>query len=239
MSEEEKKNGPQHLKPVYQHVIDPGYGSGESIFVITTEPPSDKSYFAANEARRMVRELRPGEEKETFKERFKKLMDKLSIPAEISIEKQNAKKMEEEPVIPLFLKGKKMDGNFNVYGDGDMDDGIADTMEIQGPVSRSMRSYLKRVSKEMRETDVAIDRAIANGNSEQAEFLSNQWNTQRGKLLVYLRKNRVRVCPMRQKDKEKIMGRAEAIEYKQEKNKGIVRPKTRGYCRELTRMKDY
>lgn len=239
MNDEEKRNGPEHVKPVYQHVIEPGYGSGESIFVVTTEPPSDKSYFAANEARRLVREMRPGDEKEGFKERFKKLMDKLSIPAELSFEKQTAKKMEEEPVIPLFIKGKKMDRNFNVYGDGDIDDGIADTMEIQGPVSRSMRSYLKRVSKEMRDTDVAIDRAIANGNAEQAEFLSNQWDSQRGKLLVYLRKNRIRVCPMRKKDKEKIIGKAEVVEYKQEKNKGIERPKTRGHGRELVRTKDY
>lgn len=241
-TEENKKDGPEHVKSVYQHVIDPGYQTGEAIFVLCQEPPSDKTNFAANEARRLKHELTPDQAKEDWKEAFKKLMDKLKIPAELSMEEQTAKKREQEPIIPLMLrngKQKNMENGFTLCGDGDMDDSLADSMEIEGPISRSTRNYLRRMAKEMRETDVAINRAIENGNAEQAEFLSNQWDTQRGNLLIYLRRNKIRVCPMRKKDKEKIMGKAEVVEYKQEKNKGITHPKTRGHSRELTRMKEY
>ena len=240
--DESKKEGPELVKPVYQHLIDPGYQSGEAVFVLCAEPPSDKTYFAANEARRLKRELTPDVTQKSWQEEFKKLMDKLKIPAELSIEKQTAKTREAEPVIPLLLKNGKQKGmqsDFNLCGDGDMDDSLADTMEIEGPISKSTRNYLRRMAKEMRDTDVAINRAIENGNSEQAEFLSNQWDTQRGALLIYLRRNKIRVCPMRKKDKEKIMGKAEAVEYKQEKAKGITHPKTRGHSRELTRTKEY
>lgn len=235
---DEEKKGIEQLKPVYQHVIDRGYFNGQAVYVITGEEPSETTYFAANEARKLVRQLTPGEEKRGLIDQFKELMKKYRIPAELEVEPIDKKNQTLEP-LALVLKGRKMgeSNGFNVCGDGDIDDSLADTMEIQGPLSMASRNYLKCVAKEMRDTDVAIGRAIENGNTEQAEFLSNQWDSQRGKLLIYLRKNKLRVCPMRKKDKEKIMDKAEAVEYKQEKNKGIKKPKTHGRSRELVRTK--
>lgn len=234
----EDKKGFEHLKPVYQHIIDRGYFDGQAVYMITGEEPSETTYFATNEARKLVRELTPGEKRGGLAEKFKELMGKYHIAAELEVEPPDKKNKTLEP-LAISLRGheKGAEKDFSVCGDGDIDDGLADTMEIQGPLSMASRNYLRRVAKEMRDTDVAIGRAIENGNSEQAEFLSNQWDSQRGKLLVYLKKSKIRVCPMRKKDKEKIIDKAEAVEYKQEKNKGIEKPKTRGHSRELTRTK--
>lgn len=235
----ETKETIEHVKPVYQHVINPGYFNGQVVYVLTGEEPSEKSYFAANEARRLVRELQPGEKKEDLIPVFKKIMEKCHISADMAVETQQKGKEINEPLsLTLRTPRKEMENGLQVCGDGDIDDSLADTMEIQGPLSKLTRSYLKSAAKEMRDTDVAINRAIENGNTEQAEFLSNQWDWQREKLLIYLRKSKIRVCPMRKKDKEKIMEKAEKVEYKQEKNKGVEKPKTRGHSRELVRTKE-
>lgn len=233
---EKEKEDWGRVDPWVQKVIDPGYSTGETVYLLHRKSESQK----AEESARKARELYKENGLKGFKDKFEKLKEAAKLIGIISIEKQLAKSKEED-MLHLRLKSPKQQGRGGGYwvsGDSDMDDALAETMQIQGPLSRTTKNYLRMVASDMRDTDAAIDLAIQNGNSEMAERLSDHWNVKRGDMLAYLTQSKIRVFPMRQKDKQKNIDKAEAVEYKVEKSKGIKRPKTRGMARQLERTKD-
>lgn len=232
---ENKKEDLGRIDPVIQRVIDPGNKNNVAVFLLTKDRKDEDIKASVDTATRLSKELSGS----ALKKKFEELKEKLKLHGILSFEKQEKTNANQKEIIPFTLrKGKGRGNGFVVSADGDMDDSIGDTLEIEGPLSKYARSNLRRMAKNMRDTDVAIDMAIANGNPELAESLTNQWNQQRGDMLVYLKRSRIRVCPMRMKDKDKSMDKAEHVEYKQEKNKGVERPKTHGKSRELQRTKD-
>ena len=230
-----KKEELELKDPVVQRVIDPGYKNNVAVFLLTKNHKDEDIKASVDTAARLSKELSGS----ALKEKFEELKEKLHLKGILSFEKQEKTNANEKEIIPFVLKKSKGRGNgFVVSADGDMDDSIGDTLEIEGPLSKSVRSNLRRMAKNMRDTDAAIDMAIANGNPELAESLTNQWNTQRGDMIIYLKRSKIRVCPMRIKDKDKSMDRAEHVEYKQERKKGVERPKTHGNSRELERVEN-
>ena len=232
---EKVKKAEGRLPEYYQQVIDPGYKTGTAVFLISNDNDLEKVAAFA----RAARELYEKGGIKDLREKFPALQKALLLTGMLAFEKQEVKTKEQEPVIP-FVLGKshgKTDQyrNFTFSVDSDMDDSIEETMCIQGPLSKTARSYLRMMAKNMRDMDTAIDMAIISGNSEQVERLSNQWNTYRKDMMIYLGKNKLRVYPMRKKDKQKAIDKAETVEYKQEKSKGVKHPKTRGLARQRGR----
>ena len=232
---ERKKEDLELKKPVIQRVIDSGRKNNVAVFLLTKNYKDEDVKASVDTATRLSKELSGS----ALRNKFEEFKEKLHLTGVLSFEKQQRNDANENERIPFVIrKSKGKEKVFIVSADGDMDDSIGDTLEIEGPLSKTVRNNLRRMAKNMRETDVAIDRAIANGNPELAESLTNQWNTQRGDMMMYLRRSKIRVCPMRMKDKEKSIDRAAHVEYKQEKNKGVERPKTHGKSRELERVKN-
>ena len=137
------------------------------------------------------------------------------------------------------VKERMIDNSYSFTGDGNGDDSIGDTLHIEGPLSLKDQNYLRTVSAELQKIDVSIQRAEENGNPELAYFMAKQWESKRNDLIIYLKKNNIRICPMKQKNKEKIWNKAEEQEARQEKKKTNVYLKNRdhGYGRE--RIKNY
>ena len=134
---------------------------------------------------------------------------------------------------------KLFDKSYSFIGDGNGDDSIGDTLHVEGLLSLKEQNYLRMVSAELRKIDVSIQRAEENGNPELAYFMAKQWETKRNDLIIYLKKKNIRICPMKQKNKEKIWNKAEEQEARQIKKKTNVYLKNRdhGYGRE--RIKNY
>lgn len=182
---------------------------------------------------------------------------KMSQENAITVDTEHKKKMEQEQkieqnretelvnkkpelTIPLRSPNSKNKSQaYSLSGDGNMDDSIGDTLHIEGQLNRADIVYLRTVSKEMRELDVEIQRAQENGWPEKAEAMANLWEQKRTSLIIYLKKNKIRICPMKQKDKEKIWDKAEEKEAQIKKHKTNVYLKNRdhGYGRE--RMKNW
>ena len=142
----------------------------------------------------------------------------------------------------VSAENKDVIRNYSFSGDGNMEDSIGDTLHVQGPLSYADMLYLKTVTKEMREIDVEIQRAQENGNPELAASMAKRWEMERSNLVTYLKKNNVRICPMKQKNIDKIWDKAEEKEARQTKQKANVHKKTqtksRGCCRERMRNWD-
>lgn len=158
-------------------------------------------------------------------------------------QKQETELVNKKPEMAIVMlrdpNSKNKSQAYSLSGDGNMDDSIGDTLHIEGELSRADIVYLQKVSKEMREIDVAIQRAQENGMPEQAEAMANLWEQKRTNLIIYLKKNKIRICPMKQKDKEKIWDKAEEKEARIKKQKANVYLKNHdhGYGRE--RMKNW
>lgn len=233
---ERKKEDLGRVEPYVQQVIDPGYTTGKAVFLLTKKSEAKK----AEESARRAKELYKQNGLTGLAERFSMLKETFKLVGLLAIEKQLAKNKEEDQ-LTMRLAGPKKEKNgytHSICGDSDMDDTLAETMQVQGPLSKSARMYLRMVASDMRDTDAAIDLAIRNGDSDMADRLADHWNVKRGDMMAYLTQSKIRVFPMRQKDKQKAIDRAEAVDYKTQKSKGIKRPKTRGMARELTREKD-
>lgn len=228
---EKKKEDLGRLAPYYQEIISPGYETGTAVYLLLKKDEQNKAEAAAMAAK----ELYKNGGIKALKDKFAQL----KLPGILSYEKQEVKSKEQEPLIPFVLGKPRNRGQelqmHEFSADSDMDDSIAETMRIQGPLSKAARSYLRMMAKNMRDMDTAIDMAVLSGNSELVESLNNQWNTCRKDMMIYLGKSKIRVFPMHKKDKQKAIDKAEANEYKQEKSKGITHPKTRGLARQRVR----
>lgn len=162
--------------------------------------------------------------------------------------KQNEQKQESELVNKkpettiLLLRNTNPQSkrhNYSLSGDGDMEDSLGDTLHVEGQLSYADMVYLRKVTKEMREIDVAIQRAQENGDPEKAEKMAELWEQKRTSLIIYLKKNKIRVCPMKSKNKEKVWDKAEEQEARNKKHKANVHLKNRDHGFGRERMKNW
>lgn len=223
----------KETKPNYQDVIFQDYGRGRFIFYERTNPDTEKEASFKEEAKKLITQ----EKEETLLHRLQESLAKHQLTGKLSMEEQ----VNEPKTYKLQLRApRKVRGNDSLKMeylsmDGDMDDSINDSMEIQGPLSRETKEYLRRTASQMRQTDSEISRAIEYGQTEQAEFLINQWDSQRTSMLYYLRSSRIRVNPGKKKNKQKLSEKTQVNEIKNERKKGIHRPKSKGLSRERVR----
>ena len=226
-----------------QSVLSSDYKNGRFIFYEREKPDETKEGPFMEEARKMI--LSPNKDKE-LSAQLNDLVKKHGMKGKVSVEQA----MDEPETYRLVLRnrkgpplqnGKAVKGDHSLDNeylsmDGDMDDSINDSMEIQGPLSRSTKEYLKRTARQMRQIDSEIGMAVNNGDTEQALLLTNQWDLQRSSMLYYLRSSRIRVNPGKKKNKKKIVTKALDNEEKNEKKRGIHRKKSRGMERERVRF---
>ena len=98
---EKTKKAPGRLAPYYQQIIDPGYQTGTSVFLLAKTEDPDKMDTALKTAKAIY--LIGGIK--ALKEKF----SQLKMPAVLSFEKQDIKTKEQEPLIP-FVLGKPRNG---------------------------------------------------------------------------------------------------------------------------------
>lgn len=210
-------------KPEYQNIVNPGYDTGFTIYYLS------RNLQEMEQAAREKANLKPDMSRKELDE----LSLKKGLKGHFVIEPQMAKSKQQERTYKFDI-GHNRDRDTSFSGDGNGYGELDDTIEIQGPLSREMVNHLRTITREMKDTDVAIQRAVENGNSEDAERMTDQWARQRADLLSYLKKSNVRVNPMKLKRKEKIMKAVEKVEERQKKPGRIHHIKTKGLSRERT-----